>query len=339
MCQFLCTAQADRDESRQQQCHERLFILAIEAAASAKAEAHLQQVRAKNKSEHQEMMRESEAAGKAPGRKSARKVTAEDKRVAEIIRQEAIKSKQCFSLGLVEECRLGEPKENAMLSQLVRLALAEHPDNPHSTCAIQWCSQCSCNDHGDHEPHCWWTVCEVYFFLEAHFFHLFIHQMWVEGAFNRLTANHDNSSPELMGAKLEARMNGSAGVVVASDEINKRLRELQKMKREKSKDMTQRKEDVMASLMEQPTKRRAQPLSEAEKAHQQAEKEAAKLHKEEAAEAKRVQQQQEKEAKAAAKVAAKAAQQEKADKAAAQKEKEKADKAAAAQKEKADKAA
>ena len=76
------------------------------------------------------------------------------------------------------------------------------------------------------------------------------------------------------------------------------------MKREKSKDMTQvtqRKEDVMDSLMEQPTKRRAQPLSEAEKAHQQAEKEAAKLHKEEAAEAKRVQQQQEEGAKAAAK--------------------------------------
>jgi hypothetical protein len=335
VCQFLGTALADKGEARQQQCHERLFRLAIQAAGNEAAEGHLKKVRAQNKVEHEDMLKRAAAAGKAPERESARKVTTDDKRVAEIIRQDSAKSKQCFSLGLIEECRLGEPEENAMLSQLVRLALSGHSSNPQSTCLVQWGSQCSCKNHDDHDSHCWWTVSEVYFFLEVYFFHLFIHQMWVEGAFNRLSANHDNSSPALMEAKLEARMNNPSSVMVASSEINRRIQESQKAKRDKKEDITERTGGIMEYMMKQPTKRRAEPLSTEEKARQQQEKDAAKLHKEEAAEAKRVQQQQEKEAKAAAKVAAR---QEKADKAAVQKEKEKTDKAAAAQKEKADKA-
>ena len=82
--------------------------------------------------------------------------------------------------------------------------------------------------------------------------------MWVEGAFNRLSANHDNSSPALMEAKLEARMNNPSSVMVASSEINRRIQESQKAKRDKKEDITERTGGIMEYMMKQPTKRRAE---------------------------------------------------------------------------------
>lgn len=64
--------------------------------------------------------------------------------------------------------------------------------------------------------------------------------MWVEGAFNRLSHNHDNSSPELMEAKLEARMNDTCEVMIPSAEINARLREIERAKKLASQDTAKR---------------------------------------------------------------------------------------------------
>ena len=61
--------------------------------------------------------------------------------------------------------------------------------------------------------------------------------MWGEGAFNILSLNHNNSSPELMEAKLEGKMNNTAEVMVPSAEINRRLRVIEKVKRESAADL------------------------------------------------------------------------------------------------------
>ena len=118
------------------------------------------------------------------------------------MQEAAISVNACFSLGLLEECK-HDALPNKALSHILRIALTQHgvEDAP----AIKWGVKCKCAHHDSHDGQCWWNVSYawVYFFLETEFFHLFIHQMWVEGAFNRLSHNHCNSSADLMEAKLD----------------------------------------------------------------------------------------------------------------------------------------
>ena len=255
VCQMLSTALSDADEVRQQRCHERLFHIAIENEGISVASKHLNKVRQRNKSEHEKMVQEAEEADFAPERKAAKQISAKDKEGAQRLRSESMQSKRCFSLGLLERCSLNGKGPNVLLSQLLRVSLSNHGSQPAG--GIKWGEECCCDTtHKCHESTCWWSVHLVYFFLEQEFFHLFIHQMWVEGAFNRLSHNHDNSSPELMEAKLEARMNGTCEVMIPSAEINARLREIERAKKLASQDTAKRTQDIKTHFMQKPTKQR-----------------------------------------------------------------------------------
>ena len=255
VCQMLSTALSDADEARQQRCHERLFQIAIENQGISVASKYLNKVRQRNKSEHEEMVQKAEEAGSVPERKAAKQISSKDKEEAQRLRSESMQSKRCFSLGLLERCSFNGKEPNVLLSQLLRVSLSNHGNQPAGH--IRWGEECCCDTtHKCHESTCWWSVYLVYFFLEQEFFHLFIHQMWVEGAFNRLSHNHDNSSPELMEAKLEARMNDTCEVMVPSAEINARLRELEQAKKAASQDTAKRTQDIKTHFMQKPTKQR-----------------------------------------------------------------------------------
>ena len=255
VCTMLSTALADSDEARQQLCHERFFEIAIENEGIAAASKHLNVVRALNKSNHEEMLEQAKKTGRAPDRKAPKKVSEKDKLAAERLRDESVGAKRCFSLGLLDRCSLDGEEPNVLLLHLLRIALSNHGSN--STGLINWGQKCDCEEGSDaHKATCWWSVHSVYFFLEQEFFHLFIHQMWVEGAFNRLSHNHDNSSAELMEAKLEARMNGTCEVMVPTHEINARLREIEEAKKCAAKDISKRTGDIRDHFMQKPSKQR-----------------------------------------------------------------------------------
>jgi hypothetical protein len=250
VCRLLSTALADGDERRQLLCHQRLFRIAIESGAVDAANKHLNPVRKQNKADFRAMVERCKGLGIAPERKAAKKVSAEDKRVAEKLRADSVNAKRCFSLGFLESCGLEGSSPNPALSQLLRVAESSRLG------PIKWGVKCECGDHSSHNQDCWWAAAEICFFLETRFFHLPVHQMWVEGAFNILSLNHNNSSPELMEAKLEGKMNNTAEVMVPSAEINRRLRVIEKVKLESAADLEQRRADIHEHYHQQPTKQR-----------------------------------------------------------------------------------
>jgi len=296
VCTFLSTALVEGDVRRQQRCHERLFEIAIEMKAADVETKYLNSVREKNAKEFDEMKRKSQETGQPMTRRAKKNVGDGDTKEASRLKQECIDEKRVFTLGLLESCKLDDLQPNTFLSQLLRIALSSRLGE------IKWGEKCTCDDPSCHENQCWWTVCEIYFFLETEFFHLFIHQMWVEGAFNRLSNNQCNSSPELMNAKLHGAMNGTAAEVVDSSEINKKVKELQKIKLEQNKDVDQKKADITEHFCSKPTKQR-QVRSQEQKEQDEKEKiERAALKKKEK-EDKAAAKQKDQEERAAATVA------------------------------------
>ena len=250
VCQFLSTALVECDLDRQQLCHERLFEIAIERKAADVEIKHLNSIRKRNDQEFAEMQRVSEETGLPMPRKGKKHVTAVETMGASKLREACIDNKEVFTLGLLEQCELDALVPNNFLSQLLRIALSS------SLGEINWGVQCTCQDHRAHDSGCWWVVAEVYFFLETEFFHIMIHQMWVEGAFNRLSMNQCNSSPELMGAKLHGSMNGTAGEMVDSTEINRKVRELQQAKLEQNRNVEKKTQEITNYFCSKPTKQR-----------------------------------------------------------------------------------
>ena len=256
---LLSVAIAEADEPRQQFLHQRLFQLAILHTAEAVEKQHLEEVKRRNDAEYQERLAAARAEGKSTDGVSRRAQRKPDKVEAVRLKAKSIADRQCHTLGFKEKCGLDEAGlPNAFLQQVLRVA--QVGTNPACR-EIAWGEECRCDGGqkallGNNASRCWCTVNDLYRFLEAEFFHLFIHQMWVEGAFNRLDHNQCNSGADLMEATLLGKMNGDTDTNVDEQKVRERAKEIKGEKHAKKLDTETRSNNLLDSMCDKQTKAR-----------------------------------------------------------------------------------
>jgi hypothetical protein len=96
----------------------------------------------------------------------------------------------------------------------------------------------------------------VYRFLAAKFFHVYIHQQWLEGAFNILNHCQTNDQPELMAAKLLTKRNHTTDVVVDGKLMDKEASARKKAKTETNKNDDLRHTTLLDDMTSKPTLQR-----------------------------------------------------------------------------------
>jgi hypothetical protein len=264
---LLSVAVAERDEARQQFLHERLFQLAVLQTGEAIEKEHLQGVKRRNDADYEERMLAAQAEGRPTSGVSRRAQRKADKVEASRLKAKSISDRECFTLGFKEECGFNDAGlPNAFLRQVLRVA--QVGVNPACK-PIAWGEQCRCAsgewrngrwrsemEVGNNDSRCWCTVRDVYRFLEVEFFHLFIHQMWIEGAFNRLDHNQCNSGADLMEATLLGKMNHNCGTKVDGGEVRGRVMEIKEVKHAAKIDTDTRTNNLLGSLCDKQTKAR-----------------------------------------------------------------------------------
>ena len=88
--------------------------------------------------------------------------------------------------------------------------------------------------------------------------HLFIHQMWLEGAFNIMDLNQANTGIDLSDSKLLNKMNQTSAVRVDGDKVRKEVADIKQNKTEARKDIETRRLHVLKIYTSQPTLQRKQ---------------------------------------------------------------------------------
>ena len=80
--------------------------------------------------------------------------------------------------------------------------------------------------------------------------HLYVHQMWLEGAFNVLDYNQHNCGEDLMESNLLNKYNNFNQQQVPSEEIDKHAREIKKQKTDSNNDVGARREIMVEAFTE-----------------------------------------------------------------------------------------
>lgn len=262
---LLCVAVVEGDEPRQQFLHQRLFQLSILHTAEATEEEHLEGVKRRNDADYQARLANARAKGESTDGVSRRAQRKPDRLEAARLKSKSIADRQCFTLGFKEKCSLNEAGlPNAFLQQVLRVA--QVGVNPAYK-AIAWGEECRCDKNqetpvGNNASNCWCTVSGLYRFLEAEFFHLFVHQMWIEGAFNRLDHNKCNSGADLTEATLLGKMNHDSDTKVDADKTRERAQEIKDEKHSKKLDADGRSINILNSLCDKQTKARKKSAKE-----------------------------------------------------------------------------
>lgn len=236
------------DWSRQQFCHERLFQLAIFAAGKKAAAEHVESVCSELYAQlevQQQAARRNKT--EVPTRRK-NKPPRTDKDAA-AIQQHSIANQKCNTLGLRELCAVSDDgKPNKVLSQLVRIAQTSDPGSDMGLVPIKWGEKCSCGPGRVHAPGCWKNVSDIYWFLDNKCMHIYVHQMWLEGAFNVLNYSNHNSGEDLQESNLLNNYNHFSNEYVAPEVIDEHARKIKKAKQEAYGNMQAREEAVIASI-------------------------------------------------------------------------------------------
>ena len=179
---ILSVAVVEADGDRQQFCHERLFKISILNSAQKVEAEYIEAATSKLVAEHQANKAAARLAG-GPVPRSRQRLGKEVHTAATKLRVDALKAKRCNTLQLREGCSMVDGKPNAMLSQLLRIAKSNTSvlESPEPIC---WGVKCCCAGSCHHLPNCWKNVELVYWFLHRKFAHQYVHQAWIEGAFN-----------------------------------------------------------------------------------------------------------------------------------------------------------
>ena len=88
--------------------------------------------------------------------------------------------------------------------------------------------------------------------------HLFIHQMWLEGALNIMDLNQANTGTDSSESKLLNKMNQTSAVHVDGDKVKKEAADIKQNKTEARKDTETRRLHVLKIYTSQPTLQRKQ---------------------------------------------------------------------------------
>ena len=245
---ILSIAIANGDWPRQQFCHERLFQLAIFQAGKEATAEHVESICAELYAQleaRQEEARRNKA--EVPTRRKNLPKSAHTDAAA--IQQHSIENKKCNTLGLRERCGVdGDGEPNGILSQLVRIAQTRDHGSDTGLVPIKWGVKCSCAPSGMHEPGCWKNVVDIYWFLDNKCMHLYIHQMWLEGAFNVLNYSNHNSGEDLQESNLLNNYNNFSNEHVADEVIDEHARDIKKAKQEANNNMPGRDAAVIAAI-------------------------------------------------------------------------------------------
>jgi hypothetical protein len=86
--------------------------------------------------------------------------------------------------------------------------------------------------------------------------HQFIHQMWLEGAFNIMDLNQVNTEAKLCESKLLNKMNKTSGVRCDGDEVRREAADIKQTTTANRKDMPTRKLNILNVYTCQPTQQR-----------------------------------------------------------------------------------
>ena len=183
---------------------------------------------------------------KAKAADGSKRVSARHYAIAERKMKQAHESQQCFTLGFREQCQ----SCSQFLSQAIRVAASgclHHSHSGPTLPPIAWGAECNCAT-GQHQPQCWRNVELVYGFLETNFFHIYVHQMIVEGNFNIHDHNQMNATAPLKQAKLNQKRNGSHKMDCNNSELHQQIRTNKEAIKNRNKNLRQRTSDVRSEL-------------------------------------------------------------------------------------------
>jgi hypothetical protein len=152
--------------------------------------------------------------------------------------------RRCFSLGFKEQC---DDEDCGFLAEVVRVAVSGLEIEGNMVPFVDWGVQCKCTA-GAHSATCWMGVSRLYKFLEEHFFHLYIHQMLVEGCFNILDHNQMNTGVDFKGAQLNMKMNKNGDDDVDQKTLHKKLYINRNNTKSANLDMDSRKQSSLDSM-------------------------------------------------------------------------------------------
>jgi len=252
-------AVAEADEPRQQFCHERLFKISIHVAAKKVEAEHIEAATSVLVAEHAAKKAAMRLAGEPiPRSRDRLKKEVHDEALA--LRVEAMQQKKCNTLMLREACAVVDGKPNAMLSQLVRIARTNLSPLT-SPGPILWGVKCGCVGAAHHLPNCWKNVEDIYWFLHRKFAHQYVHQMWLEGAFNIMDHNQANTGNDLCESKLLNKMNNLGQVKVDAEEVRRVAAEIKAKKTEARMDLVTRKLNVLNIYTCEPTAQRKKKIT------------------------------------------------------------------------------
>jgi hypothetical protein len=177
--EYLATAVPERET---QLCYERLLNLSV----ASHAEREYERVKLKSKE-----------ARNGP------RVNDADKRAATFAKEECLRERRCFTMGFRELC----DESAQFLSEVVRVSQSRLTVQGSTVPVVDWGKKCSCSGlGGGHAPGCWKGVNSLYKFMEPKFFHVYVHQMLIEGCFNIIDHNQKGASAELKTAALNMKV-------------------------------------------------------------------------------------------------------------------------------------
>lgn len=218
--QMLAMAESDLEV---QLCHEQLMRIAIDNHCGALYIAECQRLK--------------EAAGKT-------RATPDITRAANKLKEAALTNRECFTMGFKEKCN-----DPAFLSQVLRVAqsgfLQSGTSGP-TLPLVQWGVKCDCGNrcHID----CWQITSSLYEFLETHFFHLYVHQMFLEGFFNIHNHNQANAGADYKGAKLNQKVNHTEEMDISNSDVHSKAREIKLSKQVYNADCSARNQEALSAM-------------------------------------------------------------------------------------------
>jgi len=252
--ELLSQAVAEGDEPRQQFAHERLFTLSIYKTAKRVETEFIEAATALLILEHTAEKDAARSRGQ-PVPKKRKSIKEPVRTEAAALKAQAIKDKQCNTLGLREDCAMIDGTPNETLSQLLRIAKTSTTELA-SPDPILWGVKCGCAGETHHCPNCWRNVETVYWFLQQKFMHQYVHQMWLEGAFNVMDHNHVNTGSDLCESKLLNKMNDTSRIKVDSEEVRRLAADTKRNKTEANKDIGSRRLKSLNIYTSTPTMQR-----------------------------------------------------------------------------------